>query len=44
MLKYMFQLKIGNMDGAFIAYHNTREIFGFEYVKKSEMERRVFGS
>ncbi len=32
------------MDGAFIAYHNTREIFGFEYVKTKEIEKRVFGS
>lgn len=32
------------MDGAFIAYHNTREIFGFEYVKTSEIEKRIFGS
>lgn len=32
------------MDGAFIAYHNTKEIFGFEYVKTSEIEKRIFGS
>jgi hypothetical protein len=32
------------MDGAFIAYHNTKEIFGFEYVKTSEIERRCFGN
>ncbi len=32
------------MDGAFVAYHNTREMFGFEYVKSSEVERRIFGS
>ncbi len=32
------------MDGAFIAYHNTREIFGFEYVSRSEIDRRVFGN
>lgn len=43
-LKYCFQLKIGRMDGAFIAYHNTREIFGFEYVKTKEIERRIFGN
>ena len=43
-LKYAFQLKIGRMDGAFIAYHNTKEIFGFEYVKSSEIMNRVFGS
>lgn len=43
-LKYCFQLKIGRMDGAFIAYHNTKEIFGFEYVKTKEIERRIFGN
>ena len=43
-LKYSFQLKIGRMDGAFIAYHNTQDIFGFEYVKTKEIERRIFGT
>ncbi len=32
------------MDGAFIAYHNTRETYGFEYVKTKEIESRVFGN
>lgn len=32
------------MDGAFIAYHNTKEIFGFEYVKTKEIEKRCFGN
>jgi len=26
------------MDGAFVAYHNTQKIFGFEYMKLKEME------
>lgn len=43
-MKYSFQLRIGRMDGAFIAYHNTLENLGFEYVKASEIERRLFGS
>lgn len=43
-LKYAFQLKIGRMDGAFMAYHNTKEIFGFEYIKTNEIMQRVFGS
>jgi hypothetical protein len=43
-LKYAFQLKIGRMDGAFLAYHNTKELFGFEYIKTSEIMNRVFGS
>jgi hypothetical protein len=43
-LKYYFQLKIGGMDGAFISYHNTQKIFGFEYIKLVDMERRLFGN
>ena len=31
------------MDGAFVAYHNTQRVFGFEYIKLKEMEERVFG-
>lgn len=43
LLKYFFQIKIGKMDGAFIAHHNTDEIFGYEYVKIDEIEKRLFG-
>jgi hypothetical protein len=43
-LKYLFQMKIGGMDGAFIAYHNTQKIYGFEYVKLKEIEERIFGN
>ena len=42
-LKYIMQMKIGQMQGAAIAYHNTQKIFGFEYVPLEQMERRVFG-
>ena len=42
-LKYIMQCKIGRMDGALIAYHNTQKVFGFEYIKLSDMEKRVFG-
>ena len=44
LLKYFFQIKIGKMDGAFIAYHNTKELFGYEYLKIEEIEKRLFGS
>ena len=37
------QMKIGRMQGAAIAYHNTQRIFGFEYIKLKDMENRVFG-
>ncbi|EJC98163.1 Pet127-domain-containing protein [Fomitiporia mediterranea MF3/22] len=42
-LKYSFQARIGNMDGIFLAYHNTARIFGFQYVPLEEMDRRLFG-
>lgn len=32
-LKYSGQCRIGRMDGAFVTYHNTQEIFGFQYVE-----------
>lgn len=43
-LKYLFQIKIGGMEGAFISYHNTKKIFGFEYITLEDMQRRIFGS
>ncbi len=42
-LKYIMQMKIGRMQGAAIAYHNTQKIFGFEYIPLEQMEKRVFG-
>lgn len=43
-LKYQFQARIGNMDGVFVAYHNTARIFGFQYVPLVEMDHRLFGT
>jgi hypothetical protein len=31
------------MDGAFVAYHNTEEIYGYEYVNFKEIVLRIFG-
>lgn len=42
-LKYSFQARIGNMDGVFVAYHNTALIFGFQYIPLTEMETRLYG-
>lgn len=39
MLKYSLQARIGRMDGIFVAYHNIRRIFGFQYVPLSEMDK-----
>jgi hypothetical protein len=36
-------MKIGRMQGAAIAYHNTQKIFGFQYISLDDMEKRVFG-
>ncbi|WFD26010.1 hypothetical protein MNAN1_000985 [Malassezia nana] len=43
-LKYNFQVRIGHMDGIFVAYHNTAEIFGFQYISLEELNLRLFGS
>lgn len=42
-LKYSLQVRIGNMDGVFVAYHNTARLFGFQYIPLEEMERALYG-
>ncbi|CAE7395994.1 pet127 [Symbiodinium microadriaticum] len=42
-MKYGFQAKIGRMDGVVVAYHNTSEIFGFQYIPLADMERCIYG-
>ncbi|KAF7346212.1 hypothetical protein MSAN_01848100 [Mycena sanguinolenta] len=42
-LKYGFQVRIGNMDGVIVAYHNTAKLFGFQYVSLEEMDQHLFG-
>ncbi|WVQ77072.1 hypothetical protein IAR50_006755 [Cryptococcus sp. DSM 104548] len=44
MLKYSFQVRIGAMEGIFVAYHSTSRMFGFQYISLAEMDKRVFGS
>ncbi|KAF2076972.1 hypothetical protein CYY_001748 [Polysphondylium violaceum] len=41
-IKYNFQAKIGAMAGIFVAYHNTKRIFGAEYIPVEELDRSVF--
>jgi hypothetical protein len=41
-LKYSLQARIGNMDGIFTAYHNTEEMFGFEYIPLEDLEQLIF--
>lgn len=43
MLKYMLQARMGRMDGIFVAYHNVKRIFGFQYIPIAEMDRAIHG-
>ncbi|KAL6304323.1 mitochondrial protein Pet127-domain-containing protein [Sparassis latifolia] len=38
-----FQARIGDMDGVFVAFHNTDQIFGFQYIPLEEMDMRLYG-
>ncbi|KAK2742993.1 hypothetical protein FQN55_007623 [Onygenales sp. PD_40] len=42
-LKYSLQVRIGRMDGIFVAYHNVERIFGFQYVPLSELDLSLHG-
>ncbi|KAG7804566.1 hypothetical protein KL944_000312 [Ogataea haglerorum] len=41
--KYSMQARIGNMDGIFIAYHNMRRFFGFQYLPTTEIDHIFHG-
>lgn len=43
-LKYSLQVRMGRMDGIFVAYHNTQRIFGFQYISLSEMDHAIHGT
>jgi len=43
MLKYSLQVRIGRMDGIFVAYHNTQRMFGFQYIPVEEMDLSLHG-
>lgn len=43
-LKYSLQVRMGRMDGIFVAYHNTKRIFGFQYVPLTEMDHAIHGT
>ncbi|WBW75014.1 mitochondrial RNA 5'-end processing Pet127 [Schizosaccharomyces osmophilus] len=40
-LKYSLQARLGRMEGVFVAYHNTCQIFGFQYVSLKEMDKAI---
>ncbi|KAF4970638.1 hypothetical protein FSARC_2419 [Fusarium sarcochroum] len=43
-LKYSLQVRMGRMDGIFVAFHNTQRIFGFQYVSIEEMDLALHGT
>lgn len=43
-LKYSLQVRMGRMDGIFVAYHNTQRIFGFQYIPLEEMDLSLHGT
>lgn len=42
-LKYSLQVRMGRMDGIFVAFHNTQRIFGFQYISCPEMDSTLHG-
>ncbi|KAK1835959.1 mitochondrial protein Pet127-domain-containing protein, partial [Podospora conica] len=43
-IKYSLQVRMGRMDGIFVAYHNTERIFGFQYIPLTEMDLALHGT
>ncbi|TQS35862.1 hypothetical protein Golomagni_03704 [Golovinomyces magnicellulatus] len=43
-LKYSMQVRMGRMDGIFVAFHNTTRIFGFQYISLEEMDFAIHGT
>ena len=43
MLKYSLQVRMGRMDGIFVAFHNIARIFGFQYIGLDEMDKALHG-
>lgn len=42
-LKYSLQVRMGRMDGIFVAFHNVERIFGFQYISLPEMDAALHG-
>lgn len=43
-LKYSLQVRMGRMDGIFVAFHNIERIFGFQYISLPEMDLSLHGT
>jgi hypothetical protein len=41
--KYSLQVRIGRMDGIFVAFHNVARIFGFQYIPLPDMDLAIHG-
>lgn len=42
-LKYSMQVRMGRMDGIFVAFHNIERLFGFQYISLPEMDSTIHG-
>lgn len=43
-MKYSLQVRMGRMDGIFVAFHNVQRIFGFQYISLPEMDTAIHGT
>lgn len=43
LLKYSLQVRMGRMDGIFLAFHNIERLFGFQYLSLSDMDLVLHG-
>lgn len=43
LLKYSLQVRMGRMDGIFVAFHNVQRLFGFQYISLPEMDLALHG-
>lgn len=43
LLKYSLQVRMGRMDGIFLAFHNIERIFGFQYLSRADMDKVLHG-
>jgi hypothetical protein len=43
MLKYSLQVRMGRMNGIFVAYHNIERIFGFQYLSLPDIDEVLHG-
>lgn len=43
LLKYSMQVRLGRMDGIFVAFHNVERIFGFQYISLEDMDLALHG-